>query len=169
MKKFTIFEDIVEPYMDESYPSDSLTIAEKIELGMKKVQNGGNILMTMPSGIVMDINPSLENVLKPRFIHKLQSIIFKGFRTFRGDFKKDKRYKSIGPVISTKSMEDSSERIKSLEFVIEMTNILEKPSFLETGKSSGILIPVGLDIKDANFIYDVLMTGFEVYDRHSSK
>lgn len=174
MKRFTIYQDVVEPYIETYVLRDcrslELTIAKGIELGMEIARYGGSVVLKMPGNIEMDISSPLEDVLNPELVLKLEEIILKGLRTFRGDFTSDKRYFTIGIVEDehTQSSKKDKDRVSFIKSVIGFVNGLEMPGYVRTGKYSGIWIPVGLSTRDADFIDKILMTGFEVYDSKDS-
>lgn len=153
------------------YYPEALMYVEVINWGMKDslkkelvVEHGFNHLFRFPK--------NLRDVIKgDDDMWRLHYMILGGFRTF-----KDELPRNVGPVIhlytGCSSKKILSERI---DMLIELSNTLDTKNMfgaIYTGKDSGFVIPVGLEsdngtddeMSDAEFLSEVVLSGFEVSD-----
>ncbi len=163
MAKCTIFKDILPPYVETYFLDDhpnALTISETITWGLKKVRNGGAVILEMPHGIAFEVFSSLEFVLTSKSsVDRLARYIYKGFLTFRDTFPEDE---------ITLRLYFPSCGISSLEIrrALSVAKSLNSSIILMTTPQAGIFLPPPMDEEInlfANFLYQVLDTGFEVW------
>lgn len=151
------------------YPG-GLMYSEVIERAMKNPTDE-SFFVEHGFGLQFHFTPELQDILKDKKdIWRLHKMISSGFRTFKGE-----PPKYVGPVINLYTGYGSrkilSERI---DMLIELSNTLDSKNMfgaIHTGKDSGFVIPVGLEsnngtdeMSDAEFLSEVVLSGFEVSD-----
>ena len=148
------------------YCSEGLMYYEVIKQGMKQapvsIQYGSRHFFHFPE--------ELKNVIKnTNDMWRLHDIVFSGFRTFKG-----KLPKYVGPVLQKDHITYEKDSLAAdIKFLSEeVVNPLNEVGAIYTSADSGFLVPSGLEgsnesedqISDAEFLSEVVLSGFEVSD-----